>query len=66
MIFVLNQVPAMAITSHVLAQLMAEITHTPKDIPDIVDSDKLASVAVALRDLLFELDIRESAGLSSD
>lgn len=55
MIFVQNQVPAMAITSHVLAELMAEITHTSKDVPELVDASRLAHVALALRDLSLEL-----------
>lgn len=54
-LFIMNQVPALAITSEKLTELMAEITHTPKDRPEIVDTGKLAMVAVALRDLLFHL-----------
>lgn len=55
-LFIMNQVPALAITSEKLTELMAEITHTPRDRPEIVDSSKLVTVALALRDLLLHLD----------
>jgi len=55
-LFLLNQRPALAITSELLEELMAEITHTPKDRPEIVDVTKLVSLAVALRDLLLHLN----------
>jgi aminopeptidase YwaD len=54
-IFLLNQRPALAITSEHLAELMGEITHTPKDTPEIVDVAKLVNVAAALRDLILVL-----------
>jgi aminopeptidase YwaD len=54
-IFVQNQVPAMAITSEHFGWLSAEITHTPKDRPEIVDCDRLVDIALALRDLIVEL-----------
>ncbi len=55
-LFLMNQVPALAMTSECLTELMAEITHTPKDRPEIVDTGKLVMVALALRDLLWNLD----------
>jgi aminopeptidase YwaD len=57
-LFLLNQVPALAITSELMGELMAEITHTPRDRPEIVDNGKLAIVALALRDLLLQLGQR--------
>jgi aminopeptidase YwaD len=54
-LFLMNQRPALAITSELLTELMAEITHTPKDTPEIVDASKLATVALALRDLVLHL-----------
>lgn len=57
-LFLMNQVPALAITSELLAELMAEITHTPADKPEIVDTAKLVTVARSLRDLLLHLDQR--------
>ena len=55
-LFLLNQRPALALTSELLTELMAEITHTPKDSPEIVNTTKLVDVAIALRDLLLYLD----------
>lgn len=52
----MNHRPALAITSELLAELMAKITHTAKDTPEIVDPGKPVTVASALRDLLLELD----------
>jgi len=55
-LFLMNHRPALALTSDRLPELMAEITHTPKDRPEIVDVTKLVDVALALRDLLSHLD----------
>ncbi len=44
--------PAAAITSARLGELMAEITHTSRDIPEIVDPMKVAQIAIALQALL--------------
>jgi aminopeptidase YwaD len=55
-LFLLCHRPALAITSELLTELMAHITHTPKDSPDIVDTAKLVEVALALRDLVLQLD----------
>jgi len=55
-LFLMNQVPALAISSENLAELMGEITHTPKDRPEIVDATKLVTAATALRDLLSRLN----------
>jgi hypothetical protein len=56
MIFVPNKVPAMAITSNNLFEILTEIAHTPKDIPEIVDISKLTDVAEALQDLVYKLN----------
>lgn len=56
MIFVQNQVPALAFTSERAIELFMHITHTPKDAPEIIDCAKLAEVTMAIRELLFELD----------
>jgi len=55
-IFIQNQVPAMAVTSDRFMDLSTHITHTAKDRPELVDLAKLASIALALRDLLLDLD----------
>ena len=55
MVFAMNSVPALAITSENFTQILAEIAHTPKDRPELVDCVKLEKVANALRDLLMEI-----------
>ena len=55
-LFLMQQVPALALTSDRLVEFMAEIAHSPRDTPDIVDTTKLTSAAFALRDLLLHLD----------
>jgi len=57
-LFLMNQTPALAFTSELLAELMAEITHTPNDTPETVDPAKLAQVALALQALIVRLDRR--------
>ena len=54
-LFLIHQIPALAFTSELLVELMTEITHTPKDTPEMVDAAKLVAVAQALRDLLLVL-----------
>ena len=55
-LFLLNHIPALAITTDQLAEVMAEITHTPKDTPETVDSGAIVQVALALGDLLLQFD----------
>jgi aminopeptidase YwaD len=55
-LFLMNQRPALAITSELLEELMAEYTHTPKDTPEIVDTEKLIMLASALNDLLMRIE----------
>ncbi len=52
MIFVQSQIPTMAITSDKVAELMATITHSPKDTPEIIDCSKLVELACALENLV--------------
>ncbi|UCH43810.1 MAG: M28 family peptidase, partial [Dehalococcoidales bacterium] len=52
MIFTQNGKPAIAFTAEKLAELMATITHTPKDTPDVVDCGKLVEVADDLKDFI--------------
>lgn len=56
MIFVMNQVPAMAFTSEKAMENLATITHTPQDLPELVDYSKLVEVARALQQLLIDID----------
>jgi len=53
--FVMAGCSAIAITSSNFDWLCQEITHTPLDSPEIVDSAKLATTAIALRDLVIRL-----------
>ncbi len=52
MIFAQNQKPTIAVTSDKVAELMATITHSPKDTPEIVNCDKLVELACALESLV--------------
>jgi hypothetical protein len=51
----MRQRPALAMTSELAPELMAEIVHTSSDTPDVVDPAKLVTVARALRDLVHGL-----------
>ncbi len=55
-LFLMNQRPALAITSERFIWLLTEIAHTPKDNPEIVDTTRLVDIAIALRDLLLHQD----------
>lgn len=55
MLFVLNHRPAVAVTSDAFVELWAQVAHTHKDRPELVDYAKLVSIALALRDLLVRL-----------
>jgi len=52
MVFVMNAVPAMAITSQNFMHILTKLAHTPADNPDMVDCKKLVGVAKSLRELL--------------
>ncbi len=56
MVFVQNKAPALAITSEKIIELMSTIAHTTQDVPALVDCSRLADTAVALYDLLVELE----------
>jgi aminopeptidase YwaD len=51
-LFTMHQRPALALTSERVAELLKEVIHTSRDSPEIVDTGKLADVALALRELL--------------
>jgi aminopeptidase YwaD len=55
-LYLINQIPALALTSEALAELMGGITHTPRDTPEIIDPARLVGVAEALADLLLHLN----------
>jgi len=52
MIFVQKGVPSIAVTSERMPELMATVTHTKRDTPDVVDCAKLVEVASAIRRLV--------------
>ena len=54
-LFVQNGRPALAFTSAEFGPLWAEISHTPRDRPELVDPAKLVALAHALHDLLLRL-----------
>lgn len=54
-IFAQNQCPAVAVTTEKFLHICTEITHTSRDTLELVDSDKLAEIALALRDVALEL-----------
>lgn len=54
-LFIMNQRPALAITSERFTHLSTFITHTAKDHPQLVDPTKLVAIAQALQGLLFDL-----------
>ncbi len=54
-LFLMHERPALAMTTDRLAEVMAEITHSPRDTIDQVDPVKPARVAEALRDLIGEI-----------
>lgn len=60
MLFLINERPAVAITSEEVGLLMREIVHTAADRPKIVDAARLVSAAWALRDLLLRLEATPS------
>jgi aminopeptidase YwaD len=56
MIFVQKSIPAVAITSNRVVELMSNITHSPKDTPEIIDCDKLVELAFALKKLIIKIN----------
>ncbi|HQK35775.1 MAG TPA: M28 family peptidase [Spirochaetales bacterium] len=52
MVFVQNQVPAIAVTSERMPELLKTVTHTSADTPDLVDCQKLVEIAMVLNDVV--------------
>jgi aminopeptidase YwaD len=55
MIFAQKAIPSMAITSERVIELMHTVTHTPADVPEILDYKKLVELAAALKQLVMTL-----------
>lgn len=56
MIFVQNDLPAVAFTSELMAPLWSEIAHTPRDLPELVDAARLEETARALHAFILNLE----------
>jgi aminopeptidase YwaD len=54
-IFIQQGVPAIAFTSSQYQEISTWITHTERDTTEMVDGEKLVSIALALRDLLLSI-----------
>jgi aminopeptidase YwaD len=59
MVFVQSGKPAIAFTSGCIAELSAEVLHSPKDTPELVDCTKLVEAADAVKNLIARLEIEE-------
>jgi aminopeptidase YwaD len=56
MVFAMNQVPAIALTTAAFMQMETEIAHTEKDVPELVDPALLIDIAGYLNDFLAQLE----------
>ena len=54
-LFLMNGRPALALTSELVYELMADFVHTAKDTPEIIDPEKVARTALSLHQLLTNL-----------
>ncbi len=55
MLFVMNQIPSVAVSSENLFDISAEIAHTPKDTIKNVDMNKVLEIAETLKDLIYHI-----------
>lgn len=55
MIFVMNDVPAIAISTENIMKVLSEVAHTKKDIPGLVDPAILLDIALKLKELITAL-----------
>lgn len=56
MIFVMNNVPAIALTSENYIELSTNITHTKDDTIDIIDISKILDISKAMKEIIFKLN----------
>lgn len=59
MVFAMNGIPALAITSENIVEILTELAHTPQDNIEKVDVGKLVETATVLYKLLTNLDMVE-------
>ncbi len=52
MIFVQNNVPSIAVTSENMVELMTQVTHTERDTVELVDMEKIVTLATALKQFI--------------
>jgi len=55
-LFLMNEVPAAAMTSERMPDMLARVVHTPNDRPELVDVSKLVEIARGIRDALLGLE----------
>lgn len=60
MVFVQNDVPALALTSSEMTALWTEIAHTAQDVPELVDCKKLVLIAQAIKEIILILEMQIS------
>jgi hypothetical protein len=61
MVFAMNGVPALAITSEGFLEIETNIAHTPADRPEIVDCAQLVEIACVLQELLLSIGKTQAA-----
>jgi aminopeptidase YwaD len=54
--FLMHNRPCLALTSEHLSEIMADVIHTPKDRPEILEPERLAVTARAVRDVIRALE----------
>ncbi len=55
-LFLMNEVPTVAMTSERMTDVLARVVHTPSDRPEIVDVRKLVDAALGIREVLMRLE----------
>ncbi len=58
-IMVMNGIPAVAVTTDDISAISQEVTHTEKDVPALVDADKLVEAARIVHDLVKAFSLPE-------
>jgi aminopeptidase YwaD len=61
MVFAMNGVPALAITSEGFMEIETQFAHTPKDRPELVDCAQLLEVATTLHEILLKFSKNQVA-----
>ena len=64
--FLMNQRPALALTTEQVYELMSEFVHTERDMPELVDPNKVTRTALALYQLLLQLYINSGNEIWGD